>query len=143
MHNDTCLATYEGHRREVWDVQVTGKTLVASGADGTVRFWDIETMQPLHVINLVSWVALTVQGRRDMTTWNTPNLERPPLLRGTGNARMVVRCWDTTSTAIVLDVFGTDTCCQPRRIRRSTEHGKPSTVLYVWCIFDQQYYAAP
>ncbi|CAM9989024.1 unnamed protein product [Sphacelaria rigidula] len=52
MHNDTCLATYEGHRREVWDVQVTGKTLVASGADGTVRFWDIETMQPLHVINL-------------------------------------------------------------------------------------------
>ena len=78
MQNDTCLATYEGHPRAVWDVQVTGKTLVASGADGTVRFWDIETTLPLHVINLVSWVALTVKGSRNMTTWNMPSLERIP-----------------------------------------------------------------
>ena len=34
-------------------MQVTNRTLITGGADGTVRFWDIETSQPLHVIDLV------------------------------------------------------------------------------------------
>lgn len=127
----------------MWGVQATGKTLVASGADGTVRFWDIETTQPLHVINLVSWVALTVQDRRNMTTRNTRSLESPHFSRRTGNARIVVRCWDATSTAIALDVVGFDTRCEPQEMRRSTEHGKSSTVLRVRCLFDQQYFATP
>lgn len=34
-------------------MQVSKRTLITGSADGTVRFWDIETAQPLHVIDLV------------------------------------------------------------------------------------------
>lgn len=34
-------------------MQVTNRTLITGSADGTVRFWDIETARPLHVIDMV------------------------------------------------------------------------------------------
>lgn len=34
-------------------MQVTGRTLITGSADGTVRFWDIETAQSLNVLDLV------------------------------------------------------------------------------------------
>lgn len=52
-YSHQCLATYEGHRKAVWAMQVTNRTLITGSADGTVRFWDIETAQPLHVIDMV------------------------------------------------------------------------------------------
>lgn len=34
-------------------MQVTGRTLITGSADGTVRFWDIETAQSLNVLDMV------------------------------------------------------------------------------------------
>lgn len=53
MHSRRCLGTYEGHQGAVWGVQATDQTLITASADGTVRFWDIDSAQTLHVIDLV------------------------------------------------------------------------------------------
>lgn len=46
----------------MWGLQVTGRTLITGSADGTVRFWDVETTELLHLMDMVRRICAGVEG---------------------------------------------------------------------------------
>lgn len=61
---------------------MTNRTLITGSADGTVRFWDIETAQSLHIIDLVR-LPLVERPIKLKHTPHVPNDFRPAPLQMT------------------------------------------------------------